>query len=123
MRVFGWIIVVALLLIPLAVAAQESELPAGDEALGTKKYDQYEMPKTCGACHTDFFRQWEQAMMSQAYTHHWDEIEYFELAIPHADKDEMVAGVKAGCNGCHAPVSFFGRRCPAATPRGELARE
>ena len=26
-------------------------------------------------------------MMSQAYTHHWDEIEYFELAVPHAEKD------------------------------------
>jgi nitrate/TMAO reductase-like tetraheme cytochrome c subunit len=115
MKVFGWIVAAALL-IPLAAVAQESDLPAGDEALGTKTYDQYEMPKTCGACHTDFFRQWEQAMMSQAYTHHWDEIEYFELAVPHADKDEMVAGVKAGCNGCHAPLAFLAGDVPPPRP-------
>ncbi len=27
-------------------------------------------------------------MIPSPYTHHWDEIEYFELAIPHAEKDE-----------------------------------
>ena len=55
-------------------------------------------------------------MMSQAYTHHWDEIEYFELAVPHAEKDEVVAGVKAGCNGCHAPVSFLAGDTPPPLP-------
>ena len=55
-------------------------------------------------------------MMSQAYTHHWDEIEYFELAIPHAEKDEKVAEVKAGCNGCHAPISFLVGDVPPPKP-------
>ena len=93
-----------------------SDLPAGEDALGTKKYDQYEGPQACAACHVDFYQQWTQAMMSQAYTHHWDEIEYFELAVPHAEKDEVVAGVKAGCNGCHAPLSFLAGDVPPPRP-------
>jgi nitrate/TMAO reductase-like tetraheme cytochrome c subunit len=60
--------------------------------------------------------QWQQAMMSQAYTHHWDEIEYFKLAVPHAEKDEKVAGVKAGCNGCHAPLAFIAGDVPPPLP-------
>ena len=54
--------------------------------------------------------------MSQAYTHHWDEIEYFKLAVPHAEKDSVVAGVKAGCNGCHAPIAFLAGDVPPLTP-------
>jgi len=93
------------------------EKKAGDAALGTKKYSDYERPQTCGtSCHVDFFRQWEQSMMSQAYTHHWDEIEYFTLAVPHAEKDPKVAGVKAGCNGCHAPVAFLAGDVPPPPP-------
>lgn len=85
--------------------------------LGTKKYDDFEKPEYCGtSCHTDFYQQWRQAMMSQAYTHHWDEIEYFKLAIPHAEKDTMVAEVKAGCNGCHAPISFLAGDVPPPKP-------
>jgi len=96
---------------------RSQEKKAGDEALGTKKYDQYESPEVCGsACHVDFYQQWKQAMMSQAYTHHWDEIEYFKLAVPHAEKDPKVAGVKAGCNGCHAPVAFLAGDVPPPKP-------
>jgi len=98
-------------------AAQDAQtLPAGDEALGTKKYEQYETPRVCSACHVDFYEQWTQAMMSQAYTHHWDEIEYFELAVPHAEKNPVVAGVKAGCNGCHAPIAFLSGDVPPPRP-------
>ncbi len=92
------------------------DFPAGEEALGTKSYEQYEKPEVCKSCHTDFYQQWTQAMMSQAYTHHWDEIEYFKLAVPHAEKDEMVAGVKAGCNGCHAPMAFMAGKVPPPLP-------
>ncbi|MBI9071395.1 MAG: NapC/NirT family cytochrome c [Melioribacteraceae bacterium] len=60
--------------------------------------------------------QWRQAMMSEAYTHHWDEIEYFELAIPHAEKDEKVAGAKKECNGCHAPISYVVGDVPPPRP-------
>jgi nitrate/TMAO reductase-like tetraheme cytochrome c subunit len=90
---------------------------AGDAALGTETYDRYERPATCGtSCHVDFYRQWQQAMMSQAYTHHWDEIEYFNLAVPHAEKDPKVAGVKAGCNGCHTPMAFRAGDVPPPRP-------
>lgn len=85
--------------------------------VGQYEYDQFEKPGYCGkSCHTDFYQQWKQAMMSQAYIHHWDEIEYFELAVPHADKDPKVAEVKAGCNGCHAPISYMAGDVPPPRP-------
>ena len=90
-------------------------VPVGDAAHGTRSYDDYEKPAVCASCHVAISRQWEQAMMSQSYTHHWDEIEYFELAVPHAEKEPKVAEVKAGCNGCHAPLAF------AASSMGWLA--
>ncbi len=84
---------------------------------GDFTYDDFEKPKYCGSsCHTDFYQQWTQAMMSQAYTHHWDEIEYFKLAVPHAEKDEKVAEVKAGCNGCHTPMAFLSGDAPPPLP-------
>jgi hypothetical protein len=89
---------------------------AGADALGSHKYDEFQTPKACGACHVDFFQQWTQSMMSQAYTHPWDEIEYFKLAVPHAEKDPAVAGVKAGCNGCHAPLAFLAGDVPPPRP-------
>ena len=106
------------LLLPLAAGAAPPEqkmgkdAPSGDAALGTRKYEDYEKPKACAGCHVDITRQHEQAMMSQSFTHHWDEIEYFQLALPHAQKVEKVSGVKAGCNGCHAPVAFLAGDIP-----------
>jgi hypothetical protein len=38
-------------------------------------------------------------MISQLYNQHLDEIEYILLAVLHEEKNEKVAGVKAGCNG------------------------
>jgi hypothetical protein len=55
-------------------------------------------------------------MMSQAYTHHWDEIEYFKLAVPHAEIEPKVAEVKDGCNGCHAPTAFMAGDTPPPHP-------
>lgn len=90
--------------------------PASD-LLGSISYDEFGKPDYCGAsCHTDYYQQWQQAMMSQAYTHHWDEIEYFKLAVPHAEKDPVVAGIKAGCNGCHTPMAFMAGDIPPAPP-------
>ncbi|MFZ1291755.1 MAG: multiheme c-type cytochrome [Melioribacteraceae bacterium] len=84
---------------------------------GDLKYEDFKTPEFCGvACHTDFYQQWKQAMMSKSYTHHWDEIEYFKLAIPHAEKDEKVAEVRDGCNGCHAPISFVVGDTPPPKP-------
>ena len=103
-----------LLFIPLlfGVASAQGQ-KVGDDAVGTRKYDDYKTPKFCGtSCHVDFYQQWTQSMMSQSYTHHWDEIEYFKLAVPHAEKDPKVAGVKAGCNGCHTPMAFLAGDVP-----------
>jgi hypothetical protein len=97
--------------------AAQALVKSGDAALGTRKYSDFQPPKFCGtSCHTDIFQQWTQAMMSQAYTHHWDEIEYFKLAVPHAEKDSVVAGVKAGCNGCHTPMAFLAGDVPPPLP-------
>lgn len=84
--------------------------------LGSFKYSDFKNPEYCGSCHKEFLIQWKQAMMSQAYTHHWDEIEYFKLAVPHAEKDEKVAEVREGCNGCHAPISFMVGDVPPPKP-------
>ncbi|MBU2493554.1 MAG: cytochrome c family protein [Bacteroidetes bacterium] len=84
--------------------------------VGSFKYSDFKKPSYCGSCHKDFYRQWDQAMMSKAYTHHWDEIEYFKLAVPHAEKDEKVAEVREGCNGCHAPISFMAGDVPPPLP-------
>ena len=113
-KVFCHFCVIILLHISSVSLAQ---IKAGEAALGTRQYDDYQKPMLCGAsCHTDFYQQWKQAMMSQAYTHHWDEIEYFKLAVPHAEKDPVVAGVKAGCNGCHSPVAFLSGDVPPQLP-------
>ncbi len=86
-------------------------------AKGTKKYDEFQKPGVCGAsCHKDIYRQWEQAMMSQAFTHHWDEVEYFKLAVPHGEKDPAVREVADGCNGCHTPMAFLAGDVPPPRP-------
>lgn len=101
----------------ITFTVNNAQVKAGGDALGTKSYDDYETPEFCGtSCHVDFYQQWKQAMMSQSYTHKWDEVEYFKLAVPHAERDEMVAEVKAGCNGCHAPVSFLAGDVPPPLP-------
>ncbi len=86
------------------------------ELLGTQPYDRYDTPEACAECHVDISRQHEQAMMSQSYVHHWDEIEYFKLALPHSEKEPKVAEVKAGCNGCHAPLAFLAGDIPPEPP-------
>jgi hypothetical protein len=84
---------------------------------GQLSYEDFKTPEFCGsACHADFYQQWKQAMMSQSYIHHWDEIEYFGLAVPHAEKDDKVSEVKDGCNGCHAPISFVAGDTPPPKP-------
>jgi hypothetical protein len=88
-----------------------------DERVGRYTYSDFKTPEYCGAaCHNDFYQQWRQSMMSQAFTHHWDEIEYFSLAVPHADIDPKVAEVKAGCNGCHAPMAYLCGNTPPPRP-------
>lgn len=98
--------------------------PGGDAAFGTRKYDDYERPLTCRQCHVDIYEQWTQSMMAQAYTHHWDEIEYFDLTVPHAGNVPEMAGKEAGCNGCHTPIAFLaGQAVPPRPEEGTRANE
>jgi hypothetical protein len=55
-------------------------------------------------------------MMSQAYTHSWDEIEYFKLAVPHSQKDPKFKDAQEGCNGCHAPLAYIAGDVPPPKP-------
>lgn len=106
----------ALLTLALPVAA--------DETAPRYTYDDFERPKACATCHGEIARQHEQAMMSQAYTHHWDEIEYFRLALPHAKIEPKVAEIEAGCNGCHAPIALLAGDVPPPHPsEGSRANE
>jgi hypothetical protein len=107
----------AAMFILLAGLAAQSLVKTGDAALGTRKYNDFQTPKFCGtSCHGDIYQQWTQAMMSQAYTHHWDEIEYFKLAVPHSAKDKALVGPVNGCNGCHTPMAFMAGDVPPPLP-------
>ncbi len=112
MRAISYQIVLYLLSLLTLLSAQHG----GDAAKGTKEYDQFERPGVCKSCHVNFYQQWRQAMMSQAYTHEWDEVEYFQLAVPHAEKDETLKGAADGCNGCHAPIAFLAGDVPPPRP-------
>lgn len=118
-------LIIAAFLAAGPVSGQDKEVLAGHDALGSRSYDDFDTPDYCGtSCHTDIYRQWQKAMMSQAYTHHWDEIEYFELAVPHSQKVEAMAGVSDGCNGCHAPLAYLAGDVPPPRPEeGSRANE
>ncbi len=101
--------VTSLLVVPLALgadSAQEGSLP----------YDRFETGEVCADCHGEITTQHARSLMARSFTHEWDEIEYFELALPHALKVEKVAGVKAGCNGCHAPLAYLAGDIPPQRP-------
>lgn len=87
-----------------------------DDKVQQFKYSDFETPAYCAQCHNLFYQQWDQSMMSKAYTHEWDEIEYFELAVPHSEKEESMKGVHEGCNGCHAPLAFLAGDMPPPRP-------
>jgi hypothetical protein len=67
--------------VTLVLCNQAWAQKVGDEAIGTIPYDRFQEPDACASCHVDLTFQHEQAMMSQCFTHPWDEIEYFELAL------------------------------------------
>ena len=89
-------------------------LMAPQEDLKSKyAYKDFESVKKCRSCHPGIYEQWSQAMMSQAYTHHWDEIEYFDLAVPHSKQNLNLRMPVDGCNGCHTPLAFMGGTIPS----------
>jgi len=79
-------------------------------------YADFETNDVCAECHTDIAAQYEQSVMSKSFTHKWDEVEYYELALPHSGKDEKVAGIKGGCMGCHSPLAFITGDIPPKRP-------
>mgnify|MGYP006288122365 CR=1 FL=1 len=81
------------------------------------KYEDFKTPEYCNQCHDLFYQQWDQAIMSDAYDHHWDEIEYFKLAVPHSENDTSMAGVHEGCNGCHTPMAYLVGDMPPPDPK------
>jgi hypothetical protein len=83
---------------------------------GKYAYKDFESARKCGSCHPGIYEQWRQSMMSQAYTHHWDEIEYFDLAVAHAEADPSFQEAVDGCNGCHAPLAWMAGVIPPARP-------
>ena len=88
------------------------------------RYSDFETPQSCGQCHKEIYTEWKQTMMAQAYTHHWDEIEYFKLAVPHSERDEFFKEAVEGCNGCHTPIAYFvGDRNPKPPSSGTRANE
>jgi nitrate/TMAO reductase-like tetraheme cytochrome c subunit len=106
------LLVILIIFFTIMTIAEQS-----DPRVGKYKYEDFKTPEFCGSsCHVDFYQQWKQSMMSQAFVHHWDEIEYFNLAVPHAEKDPKVAEVKASCNGCHAPMAYLSGNVPPPRP-------
>lgn len=83
---------------------------------GAYPYNKFESASKCRTCHPGIYEQWSQAMMSQAYTHHWDEIEYFDLAVAHAEAVPALKDAVDGCNGCHSPLAFMNGKFPPARP-------
>jgi len=93
----------AFLIAPLAVSGAE---------MGKFSYGDFEQPKRCGMCHKEIHQEWQQSLMSQSFTHEWDQVEYFKLALPHALKLEKVSEVKGGCIACHGPLAFLSGDIP-----------
>ncbi len=92
--------------------------------MGKHSYEDFKKPGECGMCHREIAQEWRQSLMSQSFSHEWDQVEYFKLALPQALKLQKVAGVKSGCIGCHAPLAFLsGDIPPKKTSEGTRANE
>lgn len=113
------------LLLALLLTTGSAFIPGtSDERKGAYDYKDFESATKCRTCHVAFYEQWSQAMMSQAYTHHWDEIEYFDLAVAHSQKVPELKDVVDGCNGCHTPLAYLAGQLPPARPsEGTMANE
>ncbi len=122
---YRWIAATALsaLLLVLLTLPLSAIGPTGDDRMGAYDYDDFENSSACRACHQDIYRQWEQSMMSQAYTHHWDEVEYFDLAVAHGKVDKDFETAHEGCNGCHTPMAWLAGDVPPPRPGESRADE
>jgi len=113
---------VIMLLLPAAVllllgtAFTISKMTPQEDLKAKYSFKEFESAKKCKTCHPGFYEQWSQSMMSQAYTHHWDEIEYFDLAVAHAKAKPELQDAVDGCNGCHTPLAFMSGPFPPPRP-------
>lgn len=124
MKISGFFLFLLLSVILLFFGSSLNNKLPQDDPKGAYKYEKFKKPRYCGSCHIDFYMQWDQSMMSDAYTHHWDEIEYFKLSVPHSEKAEIMKGVHEGCNGCHAPLAYLAGDMPPPVPaRNSRANE
>jgi hypothetical protein len=83
---------------------------------GKYTYDDFTTPSICGTCHQEIYQEWQQMMMSQCFVHEWDDVEYFQLALPQALELEKVSGVKSGCVACHGPLAYLAGDIPPSPP-------
>jgi Cytochrome c554 and c-prime len=102
------LLVPAALVIALLTAFSIRSAGPQEDLKSKYSYKDFESAKKCRSCHPGIYEQWSQAMMSQAYTHNWDEIEYFDLAVAHSKAKPEIKDVVDGCNGCHTPLAFMG---------------
>jgi hypothetical protein len=100
----------------LVITAFSVFMSPQDSLKSKYKYKDFESAKKCRSCHPAIYEQWSQAMMSQAYTHAWDEIEYFDVAVAHSEAKPEIKDVVDGCNGCHTPIGFMGGTMPPPRP-------
>ncbi|MBW1719720.1 MAG: hypothetical protein JRJ43_09185 [Deltaproteobacteria bacterium] len=98
------------LVMAMALLIVSSVLSAAE--IGKFSYKDFKQPTKCGMCHKEIYQEWQQSLMSQSFTHEWDQVEYFKLALPHALKLEKVSGVKGGCIACHGPLAFLSGDIP-----------
>jgi hypothetical protein len=106
----------ALIIAVIALIAMRSEKKSGEALHGIYKYKDFQRSAFCRQCHREIYYQWKQSMMAQAYTHHWDEIEYFNLAVEHGKRNPKFKPVANGCNGCHTPFAFMAGDTPPPKP-------
>ncbi len=106
----------------VAILTLSATIQAAD--MGRFHYKDFKKPNYCGRCHREIFQEWKGSMMSKSFTHAWDDVEYFKLALPHAGKLKKVEGVRAGCIACHSPIAFLSGDIPPKRPsKGTRANE
>jgi hypothetical protein len=93
-----------------------SDIPGKAVYEGMYEYDDFAKPETCGICHQTIYAAWQENLMAKSFVHDWDDVEYFELALPHAMALDEVSGVKSGCISCHGPLAFLSGDIPPARP-------
>jgi len=101
-------IILASVVVGVAFSFRTSRTIPQEDPKSKYTYQDFESSKKCASCHPGIYQQWNQAMMSQAYTHEWDEIEYFDLAVAHSKAKPEIKNVIDGCNGCHTPLAYIG---------------